>query len=217
MNAKTISLADQAYDKIKESILNLTYAPGSPLTESSLTKELGMSRSPIRSALRRLETEGLIETDYYKSMRVKEITDKDINEIYQLRELLESHAFRYIFTSGQYIKYSYRLEEKVVRMCAAADNPYLWELADTQLHMEIIRVLHNDRITRVYENNLAELIRIGQFSVKYGMRIPKTNEHLKKMIEYMREGNYEKAYAVLKKDHFETGKSNALRKGECNL
>ncbi len=53
-------------------------------------------------------------------MTVKEITDKDINEIYQLRELLEGAAFRQIFTSGRYEEYSYRIEEKVVRMCAAA-------------------------------------------------------------------------------------------------
>ena len=95
-------------------------------------------------------------------------------------------------------------------MCAAASDVYKWEVADTNMHMEIISALHNSRINKVYENTLSELIRIGQFSVKNGMRIPKTNENLKKMVQYMREGNYEKSFAILKADHFEIGKDSAL-------
>ena len=101
MAEKSPSLATQAYHTIKENILNLTYPPGMVLTEAMLTKELEMSRSPVRTAIQMLQVEGLIVSDYYKSMTVKEITDKDINEIYQLRELLEGAAFRQIFTSGR--------------------------------------------------------------------------------------------------------------------
>lgn len=211
MGEKALSLADLAYEKIKQNIMNLTYPPGMQLTEAMLTKELGMSRSPVRSAIQMLQADGLIESDYYKSMTVKNITRRDINEIYQLRELLESSAFRFIFTSGQYEEFSYRIEEKVVRMCAAASDVYKWEVADTEMHLEIISVLGNERISKIYENTLSELIRIGQFSVKNGMRIPKTNENLKKMVEYMRKGDYEDAFSILKKDHFEIGKDNALK------
>ena len=182
-----------------------------PLTEVMLTKELGMSRSPVRSAVQMLQTEGLIESDYYRSITVKKITRQDIEEIYQLRELLESYAFRQIFTSGRHEEYSYRIEEKVVRMCAAAGDLYKWEIADTDMHMEIIRALGNSRINKVYENTLSELIRIGQCSVKNGMRIPKTNDNLKKMVKYMREGDYERSFAILKADHFEIGKDSALK------
>ena len=171
-----------------------------------------MSRSPVRTAIRMLQAEGLIVTDYYKSMTVKAITDKDINEIYQLRELLEGAAFKQIFTSSRYEEYSYRIEEKVVRMCAAAGDVYQWEVADTDMHMEIISVFDNDRINRIYENNLSELIRIGQYSVKNGMIITKTNDNLKKMIQYMRQGNYEASYTLLKDDHFTLGKDHALLK-----
>ena len=211
MAEKKKSLADQAYEIIKNNIMNLTYPPGMPLTEALLTEELGMSRNPVRTALKMLQSEGLIVTDYYKSMTVKEITDKDINEIYQLRELLEGAAFRQIFTSGRYEEYSYRIEEKVVRMCAAAGDLYEWEIADTAMHMEIISIFDNDRINRIYENNLSELIRIGQYSIRNGMKIPRTNDNLKKMISYMRKGNYEKAFEILKNDHFGTGRNTALK------
>ena len=209
---KSVSLADQAYETIKTNILNMTYPPGMTLTESRLARDLGMSRSPVRTALRMLQTEGLIVTDYYKSMTVKEITEKDIREIYQLRELLEGAAFRLIFTSGRNEEYSFRIEEKVVRMCAAASDIYAWEVADTAMHMEIVSVLENSRVDRIYENNLSELIRMGQFSVRNGMDIDRTNENLKKMVELMRAGDYENAYAILRDDHFTTGMDCALMK-----
>ncbi|MCI8797355.1 MAG: GntR family transcriptional regulator [Dorea sp.] len=211
MAEKTTSLAVQAYEKIKENILNLTYPPGTQLTEAMLTRELGMSRSPIRSAIQMLQTEGLIVSDYYKSMTVREITDQDINELYQIRELLEGAAFKLIFSSGRNEEYSYRIEEKVVRMCATAENPYQWEIADTSMHMEIISIFENNRINKIYENNLSELVRIGQYSVRNGMQITKTNENLKKMIEYMRNGKSEESYEILKTDHFDTGRHSALK------
>ncbi len=211
MAEKSTSLATQAYEKIKENILNLTYPPGMPLTEAMLTTELGMSRSPVRAAIQMLQTEGLIVSDYYKSMTVREITAQDINELYQIRELLEGAAFRLIFTSGRNAEYSYRLEEKIVRMFAAAENIYEWEIADTAMHMEIISIFENKRINKIYENNLCELIRIGQFSVRNGMQIARTNENLKKMIEYMRKGDSEQSFAILKTDHFETGRNSALK------
>lgn len=211
MTGKTISLSDQAYEIIKTNILNLTYPPGMPLTEARLTDELGMSRSPIRAAIKMLQTEGLIITDYYKSMTVKKITERDINEIYEIRELLESEAFRLIYEKKRYEEYSYRLEEKVVRMCAAAGNAYEWEVADTAFHLEIVSIFDNDRINKIYENNLSELIRMGQCSVKNGMIISQTNENLKKMIQYMRVNDYKHAYAILQSDHFATGRDSALK------
>lgn len=211
MTNQPLSLADQAYARIKTSILNLTYAPGMPLTEAKLTAELGMSRSPIRTAIKMLESEGLIITDYYKSMTVKEITDKDINEIYQIRQLLESEAFRLIFETKRNQEYSYRIEEKVVRMCATANSVFEWEVADAAFHMEIISIFDNDRINKIYENNLSELIRMGQCSIQNGMAIPKTNTNLKKMVNFMRTDDYDNAYNILKSDHFDTGRNSALK------
>lgn len=210
MREKSVSLADQAYDAIKTNILNLTYPPGMPLTESRLSDDLAMSRSPIRTAIRMLQAEGLIVSDYYKSMTVKEITEQDVRQIYQLRELIELPAFRMIFDVGRQEEYSYRIEEKAVRMCAAANDPFGWELADAAFHMEIISIYENERINRVYENNLSELIRMGMYSVRNGMAIQKTNENLKQMVLYMRQGDYEQALDILKKDHFGTGRATAL-------
>ena len=211
MAEKTASLARQAYKKIKQNILDLTYPPGMPLTEALLTKELQMSRSPVRSAIQKVQTEGLLVSDYYKSITDKEITQKDILEIYQLRELIEEAAFRLIFSSGRNEEYSYRIEEKIVRMCAVSSDLYEWEVADAAMHLEIISIFDNDRINRIYKNNLSEFIRIGQYSVKNGMHIPQTNANLRNMVRYMREGNFEKSYDILRTLHLESGMDNALK------
>ena len=99
-------------------------------------------------------------------------------------------------------------------MNAAAEDVYQWEIADTAMHMDIISIFENSRINKIYETNLNELIRIGQYSVRNGMQITQTNGNLKKMIKYMRQGNSEKSYAILKNDHFDTGRHSAL-KAEC--
>lgn len=210
MTTESKSLADKAYHTIKTNILNLTYPPGMQLTEAILTEELEMSRNPVRTAIKMLQAEGLIVSDYHKSMTVKEITDKDIEEIYQLREIFEGSAFKLIFSSNRFEEYSYRIEEKVVRMCATANNPYEWEIADTKMHLEIVSIFDNTRINKFYESNLFELIRMGLYSLKNGMQIEKTNANLKKMVQYMRNNDYENAYAILTQDHFMTGKDSAL-------
>ena len=71
MARKTTSLADQAYQTIKNRILDLTYAPGMSLTEAMLTEDLGMSRSPVRAAIQMLQAEGLLVSDYYRSITVR--------------------------------------------------------------------------------------------------------------------------------------------------
>ncbi|MCP1100948.1 DNA-binding GntR family transcriptional regulator [Aequitasia blattaphilus] len=206
---KKASLSDLAYESIKDNILKLVYPPGSALTETGLANELGMSRNPIRTAVKQLEIEGLLLTDYHKSIIVKPITQKDIDEIYQLREILESKAFRMIFDENRMTEFSYRIEEKVVRMFANAEDIYDWEIADIEMHMEIISVFENSRINRIYENNLYELVRMGQYSVKHGMAIHQTNENLRRMVELMRSNDFEGAYSILEKDHFVTGKETA--------
>lgn len=197
-----LSLSDQAYSIIRENIVNLTYPPGMVLTEVKLAEELSMSRNPIRSAIKRLQTEGLIVTDFHRAMKVREITREDIIEIYQLREIIETKAFKKIFETGQHEAYSYRIEEAVIKMCAAADDMYQWELADTKLHMTIVSALGNERINRIYEQNLAESIRMGLYTVKNGIIMQNTNDNLRRMVEYMRKGDFENSFKILMEDHF---------------
>lgn len=85
---KTISLADQVFDHLENDILSGKYQRGEVLTESKLSAELGVSRTPIREALRRLEQEHIIE-ESGKGSVVIGINEKDLEDIFMIRKSLE--------------------------------------------------------------------------------------------------------------------------------
>ena len=88
---KTISLADQVFDHLENDILSGKYKRGEILTESKLSAELGVSRTPIREALRRLEQEHIIE-ESGKGSVVIGISEKDLEDIFMIRKSLECQA-----------------------------------------------------------------------------------------------------------------------------
>lgn len=88
---KSISLADQIFERLESDILIGKYAYGTLLTETALSEELGVSRTPIREALRRLQQENLIK-DTAKGMMVVGITEEDLKDIYNVRLKLEGMA-----------------------------------------------------------------------------------------------------------------------------
>ena len=85
---KTISLADQVFDHLENDILSGKYQRGEILTETKLSTELGVSRTPIREALRRLEQEHIIE-ESGKGSVVIGINEKDLEDIFMIRKSLE--------------------------------------------------------------------------------------------------------------------------------
>ena len=91
---KTVSLADQVFERLENDIIMGTIPRGEILTELKLVERLGVSRTPIREALRRLEQERLIE-DTGKGSRVLGITESDLFDIMTIRERVEGVAAYY--------------------------------------------------------------------------------------------------------------------------
>ena len=91
---KSTSLADQVFDRLENDIIQGVYPKGEILTELKLVEQLGVSRTPIREALRRLEQERLIE-DAGKGSRVLGITEADLFDIMTIRERVEGVAAYY--------------------------------------------------------------------------------------------------------------------------
>lgn len=91
---KSTSLADQVFDRLENDIIQGVYPKGEILTELKLVEQLGVSRTPIREALRRLEQERLIE-DAGKGSRVLGITEDDLLDIMTIRERIEGVAAYY--------------------------------------------------------------------------------------------------------------------------
>lgn len=89
---KKQSLSNLAYEEIKEAIISNKFKPGEVLGEEALAAELVISRTPVRSALKRLEYEQLIEVNPSKNMVVATVTEKDLKDVTAVRLMLEPLA-----------------------------------------------------------------------------------------------------------------------------
>jgi DNA-binding GntR family transcriptional regulator len=94
-NRRTSGTAVQAViDAITEGVKEGRYAPGQRLVEADLTRELGVSRGPLREALGRLVAEGVVENEPYRGAVVRKLTRADVVDLFQIREVLEGEAAR---------------------------------------------------------------------------------------------------------------------------
>ena len=90
----TLSLRDVVCETLRRAILDGTLRPGERLMELHLARQLGVSRTPVREALRRLETDGLVETIPNRGAMVAQITVRDVEDVLEVREAMEELAVR---------------------------------------------------------------------------------------------------------------------------
>ncbi len=129
------SLRNKVFSQIQNDILNGHYEPGESLIEKKLSDELGVSRTPIREALRQLELEGLVSSIPNKGVIVKGVSTQDIRDIYSIRMLIEGLAVRWAtekITEREIaeLKEAVELEEFYT---AKNDNSHLLKF-DTRFH-----------------------------------------------------------------------------------
>src|SRR5215831_11136302 len=87
-------LKERAYDAIKKGILREDFPPGSFLAERQLASQLGMSKTPVRAALERLELEGFITVSPQQGIIVRELSVHEIADQYEIRAALEGYVLR---------------------------------------------------------------------------------------------------------------------------
>jgi DNA-binding GntR family transcriptional regulator len=89
-----VQVKDIVYLRIRDRIVDLTFAPGDSLREVALSTLFGVSKTPIREALVRLEREGLVEIVPYRGARVRRYTPEDVRELFDARGILETECVR---------------------------------------------------------------------------------------------------------------------------
>ncbi|HUL38567.1 MAG TPA: GntR family transcriptional regulator [Thermodesulfobacteriota bacterium] len=92
----SIPVREMAYEFLKSSVLSGHLNPGERLTEEYLAKKLGVSRTPVREALHKLESEGLIKPLETRGFIVSRDSKDEVEELFELRAILEGHALRII-------------------------------------------------------------------------------------------------------------------------
>ena len=205
---KPPSVDDTAYLQIKAAVLDCVLAPGAPLVETRLAEELGVSRTPVRRAIARLEQEGFVSADAGKGYKVAEIVLRDLEEIYHLREILECHLIRE--TAGQFTEDDLREIESALQ---AADQEL--ELEDYPAFLVTNRAFHhafdrkygNQHISQVLDRldeHVYRAIMWGFHGRGRDARMQLGYGDHKVILEAIREGNVESAVSVMR-DHLRYG------------
>jgi DNA-binding GntR family transcriptional regulator len=88
------SLDDMAYEAIKEAIISGSFAAGAPLVETRIAEQLGVSKTPVRAAFRRLEARGFLERVPHSGVYVTEYSFQDVKDVFAVRAVLEGLAMR---------------------------------------------------------------------------------------------------------------------------
>jgi DNA-binding GntR family transcriptional regulator len=165
-------VTDWVYEELKLAIIDLRLAPGEPLREAALADQLGVSKTPIREALTRLEQDGLVETTSFKGAAATIYSRRDLEEIYELRELLEVAAVRRAAESMRDEDRA-RLQQVCAesRVLNAADDADRLTGLLTEFDQLLFAQVTNSRITALIDNLRAHLSRIGRLTTGIPGRI----------------------------------------------
>jgi DNA-binding GntR family transcriptional regulator len=145
------NLTSLAYKSIKEYILEGRLDENSRLTEEFLSGQLGISKSPIREALNRLEAEGLIRIEARRGAYLRSFSDKEVEDLYSLREALEVHAVRTAPFPPALVKELHASVKRQRALLKANDKArYIDE--DVSFHATLARATGNARLCEVLQN-----------------------------------------------------------------
>jgi DNA-binding GntR family transcriptional regulator len=131
--------ADQAYARLREAILHGQLAPGRVVSQVQLARELGVSRTPLREAVRMLQREGLISGEANRMVRVADFSIEDVEELYAVRIANETLAIRLTVPLMEAEDHA-QLARSLEAMARHADTGDVdnWELAHRTFHAQLV-------------------------------------------------------------------------------
>ena len=191
------SLRGQVFDKIRSDIFNGIYKSGEELVESSIGKELGISRTPVREAIRQLELEGLVQLVPNKGAFVTGISEKDVRDIYLIRARLEGLAAR-MAAKNITPELLDAMEETVVLSEYHAKKEHYEQVCemDSKFH----KLLYKASGSRILEHTLTDfhqyVQRVRMASIMKKRRMEKSNDEHDAILTAIREHDEEKAELV---------------------
>lgn len=144
------ALGDEVSQRLRSAIVSGKLAPGSRLVESAIAADLGVSRGPVRDALRKLESEGLVITNPRRGSTVAEFSYHDIQEVYSLREVLEGLAARLLAERitddlGRQLTDAYSERKKAI------SDPEKLRASDAKFHRRIVELSGNSRLLELWD------------------------------------------------------------------
>lgn len=201
-------LAKMAYNALRDSILSNTLTSGTIYNEKSLAQQLGISRTPVREALLELSSQGLIEFLPRKGVVVNSFTSQDINEIFELRQIMETHAFKMACTRSP------RIDLSEMEKCVETQRRIAMKSGDISEFMEIDRAFHmafarqtgNRRLIAIMDNIRDILHIMGSYALVVEGRMNQVVLEHEKILNAVKAGDVETTLTLLA-DHLKQSKA----------
>lgn len=174
------STAEMIADRLREAIMRGNLAPGAQLGEADLATRFGVSRGPVREALQRLLTEGLLYSIRNRGIFVIELAIDDVTDIYRARTAIEGGALALILDGRRDIAFA-ALEPSVTAMCAHAENGDAAGVsdADQAFHETLVESAGSPRLVRAARTLLIETrMCLGALQTTYPDLREQAREHV---------------------------------------
>jgi DNA-binding GntR family transcriptional regulator len=204
-------LAEQVYAELKAQMHDFRLVPGDRFSEAELGARLGVSRTPVREALFRLRNEGLLDVESKSGWFVRPIDFAKLEQLYDLRVLLESNAVQRLCTRPET---SPELDDlKAIWLVPVAerlsDGREVGAL-DEQFHATLVRAAGNDEITRVHWDVTERIRIIRRLDFTRGDRIEATYAEHAKILRSVIQRKADAAPLLLK-THIEQSKAEVRK------
>lgn len=191
------SLAAATLDEIRRRILMGDFRPGQKINESEIALKLGISRSPVREAFRILEREALITTLPRKGSYITDISPQDLEELFELRELLECYAL------GGIKRRATKSPDETKAMIAEVGRELLKD-PDTftvisGFHYNLVELSNNYRLIELYKILAVSLRRYQLIYLSKKGQRDISLEHHQNIVNTLKTGNYSETRRLLKR------------------
>ena len=210
IDESTKSLEEKVYLALEDAILSGEYKRGDALTEMSLCKKLGVSRTPVRSALHRLSEEGLIEVAPNRGAIVVGMNDEDLADIYKIRIRLEGLASsmaaeRMSDEEKRALAETVELSEFYL---GKGDVEKLKEL-DTSFHIIIYKASGSRTLSKILSELHRNIRSYRKLSLTVPGRLEKSIEEHKEILESIQSGDAKRADEITSR-HIENAMNNMI-------
>lgn len=214
------TLAERVFHQLQDAIVRGELPPGSKITEPGLSKAYGISRGPLREAMRRLEAHRLIERVPHVGARVVKLSMKELMELFDVREALESMAARIAaehMTAAEIAGLREVLAVHEQQSDLARGEAYYQREGDLDFHYRIVQGSHNRMLMALLCDDLYYLVRMyrTQFSAS-GSRPQRAFVEHHRIVDAIEAGDAELAELLMRR-HVAASRENVLARYAASL
>jgi DNA-binding GntR family transcriptional regulator len=202
------SQAEKAYRALRRLILANELPAGAQLLEQEAALRLGMSRTPVREAMVRLQQEGMVEIRPRHGMRVLPVSVQDMRDIYEILTELEAMAARHAAERGVDEAALARLDAAVDAMdkALAADDLEAWALADSEFHTLLVAAAGNRRLQAAVSNVVDQSQRVRRLTLRLRAKPVASNQDHRAVVAAIRARDHAAAHRIHYRHRQENGR-----------